>query len=71
MSVNYDSEEYQEELKLSEPVLSDITRAFPEKAQKAGMKKEMDSMHEFNVYTETRRLRLSKFLRNGSVRQLI
>ena len=52
VSVNYDSEEYQEELKLSEPLLWDIMREFPEDAQKAGMKKEMDSMREFNVYTD-------------------
>ena len=52
VSMSYDSEEYQEELKLSEPLLWDITRDFPEDAQKAAMKKEMGSMREFNMYME-------------------
>ena len=47
VSVNYDSEEYQEELKLSEPLHWDISREFPEDAEKAGMKKEMGSTREF------------------------
>ena len=52
VEVNYDSEEYREELKLSEPVIWDITREFPEDAQKIGMDREMSSMKEFNVYSE-------------------
>ena len=52
VEVNYDSEEYKEELKLSEPIIWDITREFPEEAQKIGMNKEMKSMKDFTVYTE-------------------
>ena len=52
VEVNYDSEEYREELKLSEPVIWDITREFPEDAQKIGMDREMSSMKDFNVYSE-------------------
>ena len=52
VEVNYDSEEYKEELKLSEPIIWDITREFPEEAQKIGMNKEMKSMKHFTVYAE-------------------
>ena len=50
--VNYDQEEYREELKLSEPVIWDITKEYPELAQKKGMDKEMGSMKDFSIYTE-------------------
>ena len=52
VEVNYDSEEYREELKLSEPIIWDLSREFPEDAQRIGMDREMNSMREFNVYTE-------------------
>ena len=51
--VNYDNEEYKEELKLTEPVIWDISKEYPEQAPKIGMDREMNSMKEFNVYTET------------------
>ena len=47
--VNYDQEEYREELKLSEPVIWDVTKKYPELAQKKGMDKEMGSMKDFSV----------------------
>ena len=50
VEVNYDSDEYREELKLSEPIIWDLSREFPEDARRIGM--EMNSMREFNVYTE-------------------
>ena len=50
--VNYDEDEYRTELKLTEPIIWDITREYPELAQKKGMDHEMGSMKDFNVYTE-------------------
>ena len=50
--MNDDTEEYKEELKLSEPIIWDLTRETPEEAQKIGMNKEMKSMKDFTVYTE-------------------
>ena len=52
VEVNYNSKEYREKLKLSEPVIWDITREFPEDAQKIGMDREMSSMKDFNVYSK-------------------
>ena len=52
VEVNYDGKEYREKFKLSEPVIWDITREFPEDAQKIGMDRKMNSMREFNVYTD-------------------
>ena len=52
VEVNYDSEEHCEKLKLSEPVIWNKTREFPEDAQKMGIDREMSSMKEFNVYSE-------------------
>ena len=52
VEVNYDSEEYREELKLSEPIIWDLSREFPEDAQRVGMDREMNSMREFNVFSE-------------------
>ena len=50
--MNYDSEEYRE-LKLSEPVIWNITRKFPEDAQKKiDLDHEMSSMKDFNAYSE-------------------
>ena len=50
--VNMDHEELHQEIKLSEPVIWDVTREFPEEAQRIGMNKELQSMKDFNVYTE-------------------
>ena len=49
VEVNYDSEEYREKLKLSEPVIWNIAREFPEDAQKIGMDREMSSIKDFHV----------------------
>ena len=40
------------EIRLSEPVIWDVTREFPAEAQRIGMNHEMKSMRDFNVYTE-------------------
>ena len=40
IEVNYDSEEYKQELKLTQPIIWDISQEYPEKAQKIGMDKE-------------------------------
>ena len=52
IEVNYDSDEYKQELKLTQPIIWDISQEYPEEAQKIGMDKEMDSMKTFGVYTE-------------------
>ena len=41
-----------QEIRLSEPVIWNVTREFPEEAQRIGMNHEMKSMRDFNVYTE-------------------
>ena len=50
--VNMDYEELHQEIRLSEPVIWDVTREYPEEAQRIGMNKEMKSMKDFDVYTE-------------------
>ena len=52
VNVNMDHEELHQEIRLSEPVVWDVTREFPEEAQRIGMNHEMKSMKDFNVYTE-------------------
>ena len=52
VNVNMDHEELHQEIRLSEPVIWDVTREFPEEAQRIGMNHEMKSMKDFNVYTE-------------------
>ena len=41
-----------QKLRLSEPVIWDVTREFPTEAQRISMNHEMMSMRDFNVYTE-------------------
>ena len=48
VNVNMDYEELHQEIRLSEPVIWNVTREFPEEAQRIGMK----SMRDFNIYTE-------------------
>ena len=50
--VNMDYEELHQEIRLSEPVIWNVTRKFPAEAQRIGMNHEMMSMRDFNVYTE-------------------
>ena len=50
--VNMDHEELHQEIRLSEPVIWDVTREYPEEAQRIGMNQEMKSMKDFDVYTE-------------------
>ena len=52
VNVNMDHEELHQEIRLSEPVIWNVTREFPEEAQRIGMNHEMKSMRDFNVYTE-------------------
>ncbi len=52
VNVNMDHEELHQEIRLSEPVIWNVTREFPEEAQRIGMNHEMKSMKDFNVYTE-------------------
>ena len=52
VNVNMDHEELHQEIRLSEPVIWNVTREFPEEAQHIGMNHEMKSMRDFNVYTE-------------------
>ena len=41
-----------QEICLSEPVIWNVTREFPEEAQRIGMNHEIKSMKDFNVCTE-------------------